>query len=104
MIDLVCFCFMFLLTLTPGIAEQDEFAEGALLLLVMSEHTQLKLVAANWGRGGRADEDGGVLQVQALWVNVGFPLGGRNLLLAVGDWHYHIETPCKERKIIKQSK
>lgn len=39
--------FMFLFTLTPGIAEQDEFSKGALLLVVLSEHTQLELVAAH---------------------------------------------------------
>lgn len=88
----------FSLTVTPGIAEQDEFAEGALLLVVTSEHTQLKLVAAHRGRGRRGDGDGGVLEVQALWFNVSFPVGGRNLLVGESDWHYHIETAWKEKK------
>lgn len=90
--------FMFLFTLTPGIAEQDEFSKGALLLVVLSEHTQLELVAAHWGRGRRGYKDGGLLEVQALWVDVGFPVGGGNLLLAERDWHYHIEAAWKEKK------
>lgn len=38
---------MILLTVTPGIAKQDEFAKGAPLLAVLSKHTHMKLVAAH---------------------------------------------------------
>lgn len=75
--------------MTPGIAEQDEFAKRTGLLAALSEHTQLESIAAHGGRGRRGDEYGGVLEVQALWVHIGFPLGGRNVL-GECDWHYHI--------------
>lgn len=66
-------------------------AKCAGLLAVLSEHTQLKSVAAHRGGGRGGDEYGGVLEVQALWVNIGFPVGGRNPL-GDSDWHYHIQA------------
>lgn len=79
------------LTTTPGIAEQDEFANCTGRPAVLSEHTQLKSVVAHRGRGRRADEYGGSLEVQAFWVNIGIPTGGRNLL-GGSDWNYHIQA------------
>lgn len=102
----VSFCFhlsntfIFLtipLTGTPGIAEEDKFAKGALLLAVLSEHTQLELVAAHWGRRRGGDEDGRTVEVQAFWVCVGFPVGGW-IPLGESDWHYDTEVTWAHRR------
>ena len=77
--------------MTPGIAEQGELSKGSLLPpAVLSEHTELESVAAHRGGGRRGDEDGGALEVQALWFHVGFPTGGGDLL-GEGDGHNHIQ-------------
>jgi len=79
------------LTATPGVAEQDEFAERARLLHALVEHVQLEPVAAHSGRGRRGDEDGRVLGVQVLRVNVSHPTAGRNLL-GESDRHDHVQA------------
>lgn len=42
------------------------------------------------------DEYGGVLEVQGLWVNIGFPMGGTPL--GESDWHNHIQATWGKKR------
>lgn len=79
-----------LLTRTPGVTQQDEFAKSV-DLLATSEHAQLQSVGAHRCSGRRADEYGGLVGVQVLWVEIGSPLGGGSFLRYC-DWHRHIQA------------
>lgn len=79
------------LTRTPGVAEQDEIAICRAFLAILSKHTQLKSVGADWGRGRRADVDRRFQRVPLLRVNIGIPAGlGR--ALGEGYRHYCVQV------------